>query len=335
MISAAVLLAGVMAFALIVYVVSAGADYGGGVWDLLAQGPRQDAQRKVIADAIGPIWEANHDWIILVVVILFTAFPSAFAMLTIHLHIPLTLMLIGVVLRGSAFAFRSYDTSDARARWGKIFAIASLITPVILGAIIGTIASGRIRQQTDGFISTYVAPWIGIFPWTVGLFALSLFAFLAAVYLLMETDDPALQEDFRKKALRSSAVTFVLGGLVLIAAKIGAPFLYSAFLRSDWAFPIMAANTIFLGVTVFLVFRRKYRFARFSVVLPVATIIFGWTLAQFPYLIPPYLTIEQASAPPATLHLLIYALASGSIILFPALFYLYRVFKRESGLPNH
>src|ERR1700737_4839204 len=133
------IIAGILVLALNAYVLTGGADFGGGVWDLFASGPRRDAQRTLIAKAIGPIWEANHVWLILVVVILFTAFPAAFATLGIILHIPLSLMLIGIVLRGSSFVFRSYGARDdaTERRWGRVFAIASLVTPLLLGVIVG------------------------------------------------------------------------------------------------------------------------------------------------------------------------------------------------------
>jgi cytochrome bd ubiquinol oxidase subunit II len=138
-------LAAVVLIALTIYVLTGGADYGSGVWDLLATGPRKLQQRQFIAEAIGPIWEADHVWLILIVVILFTGFPAAFASIMTALNVPLTLMLVGIVMRGSAFSFRSYGSADEHVRreWGRIFAIASLITPALLGITIGAIASGR------------------------------------------------------------------------------------------------------------------------------------------------------------------------------------------------
>ncbi len=129
------LLALLLAAALNAYVLFGGADFGGGVWDLLASGPRQRRQREVIGHAIGPIWEANHVWLILAIVLTFTCFPPVFARLGIVLHIPLTLMLVGIVLRGSAFTFRSYDDEHdaAQLRWGRIFSSASVMTPLLLG----------------------------------------------------------------------------------------------------------------------------------------------------------------------------------------------------------
>src|SRR3954462_8591605 len=138
--------AGCLALSLNVYVLLGGADFGGGVWDLLASGPRRARQREVIAHAIGPIWEANHVWLILAIVLTFSWFPPVYARLGIVRHIPLTLMLVGIVLRGSAFTFRTYDSQhDAtQRRWGRIFSSASVIPPILLGISIGAVASGRV-----------------------------------------------------------------------------------------------------------------------------------------------------------------------------------------------
>src|ERR1051326_2029237 len=182
------IVAGIMVLALNAYVLMGGADFGGGVWDLLAAGPRRDEQRELITKSIAPIWEANHVWLIVVVVLLFTAFPTAFSTLAVVLHIPITLMLIGIVLRGSAFVFRCYGSRALapRRRWGIAFAGASAVTPVLLGTIIGAIASGDVatasgRVGVASFAEVFIAPWLPPFPIAVGLFTLALFAFLAAV----------------------------------------------------------------------------------------------------------------------------------------------------------
>ncbi len=149
-----------LVISLTIYIITGGADYGGGVWDLLASGPRADRQRELIAHTIGPMWEADHVWLILVVVILFYAFPPVFARLMIDLHIPVTLMLLGIVMRGSAFAFRSYSSGHGRAQldWNRVFAIASMIAPFWLGVIVGAVASGRIPAAPRG-IDDFVFPW--------------------------------------------------------------------------------------------------------------------------------------------------------------------------------
>ena len=217
--------AGTMVLSLNAYVLLGGADFGGGVWDLFARGAHRDEQRALIAEAIGPIWEANHVWLILVVVLLFTCFPAAYAHLATALHVPITVMLVGIVLRGSAFTFRTYDsTQDAvQRRWGRIFSVASLLTPVILGVCLGTVASGRVPMRATAdlaaftFADRFITPWAASpFAWAVGLLTLALFAFLAASYLTVEADTPPLRDIFRRRALQSQ------GALLVLAVAIGA-----------------------------------------------------------------------------------------------------------------
>jgi len=226
------LLALVMLAALTFYVLLGGADYGGGVWDLLARGPRAAEQRGVIAKALAPIWEANHVWLILVVVVLFTAFPPAFALIFTALHVPLLLILLGIILRGSAFIFRDHDRTHrsdsehtsgtyhpaAQSRWGRIFATASLLTPVLLGVVVGAVSSTNIQPPSERTTIAYFFTWFAPFPFAVGLFAVVLFAFLAAVYLTLETTDTALQDDFRKRAITSEIVAGVLALTVFLLA---------------------------------------------------------------------------------------------------------------------
>ncbi|MEO6568111.1 MAG: cytochrome d ubiquinol oxidase subunit II, partial [Opitutaceae bacterium] len=200
------IVAGFMLAALIFYALTGGADYGGGMWDLLASGPRAAAQRKTIEKEIGPIWEADHVWLILVIVILLTGFPRAFAALSTALNIPLTLMLIGIVLRGSAFIFRKYDvkTDETRPRWSTLFGAASFFTPFIQGLTLGALSTGQIRIVDNRLATGFMAGWLTPFAIACGVFALALFAFLAAVYLTVDTrEEPSLQDDFRLRALWS------------------------------------------------------------------------------------------------------------------------------------
>src|SRR5689334_16529185 len=214
-----------MIASLVLYALLGGADYGGGVWDLFAFGRRAREQRALIADAISPVWEANHVWLILVIVMLFTAFPPAFAAIATALHIPITLLLIGIVLRGTAFTFRTYDAQrdDIQRRWSLIFSIASIMTPILLGTTLGAIASGTIRVENGVVTTGFFDSWLAPFPLAVGFFASALFAFLAAVYLTVEADEHALQEDFRLRALLSGVVVGVLALTVFVLAGTGAP----------------------------------------------------------------------------------------------------------------
>jgi len=329
------LVAGIALVALTAYVLLGGADFGGGVWDLLASGPRKREQRALIAEAIGPIWEANHVWLILVIVVLFTCFPVAFARLSIGLHIPLSLMLIGIVLRGSAFAFRSHyghggEHGDAgmSARWGRIFAIASVGTPVLLGLCVSALAAGTLRPPgRGGFHESYVAPWLTPFGVGVGLLTLALFAFLAAVYLTVEAREPTLQEDFRRRALGAAAAVFVAAFSTLGLALLGAPLMGRGLTTAPWAPALHLATGVAAVVAIWTLWRRRFRLARVAAAAQVSLILWGWALAQYPYLIPPDLTIRAAAAPRITLVLTLWVLGAGALVLFPSLIYLFRVFK--------
>jgi len=324
-----VIIAGVMVAALVLYALLGGADYGGGVWDLFALGPRARRQRELIAEAISPVWEANHVWLILVIVVLFTAFPPAFATIATALHIPLTLMLIGIVLRGTAFTFRTYDVQrdDVQRRWSLIFSIASIITPILLGTILGAIASGTIRVAGGSFTSRFVSSWLAPFPLSVGFFALALFAFLAAVYLTVEAPERELQEDFRWRALVAGVIVGLLALTVFILARAGAPTVRAGISRTWWALGLHILTAIFATSAFAALWLRRYRIARFCAAAQVTMILLGWAFAQFPHLVEPDITISSAAAPLSTLELLLVALIAGALVLFPSYFYLFRIFK--------
>jgi cytochrome d ubiquinol oxidase subunit II len=335
MFSLADILAGIILCSLTAYVLLAGADFGGGVWDLLASGSRKRRQQDLITHAIAPVWEANHVWLILAVVLLFTCFPLAFARLAIALHIPLTLVLVGIVLRGSAFMFRSYSAArDVARRWDRVFAVASLVTPVLLGVAIGAVASGAVEDWRKGsrvgFYEGYVAPWLTPFAFTVGLFALACFAFLAAVYLTLEApDDRELQDDFRRRAVGAGIAVFVTAVLGLVLSP-QAPLVQHGLLAAPWAFALHVL-TGFAALTAFwALWVRRYRVARVAAAAQVALILWGWGFAQYPYLLPPDLTIAAAAAPRITLELALTAVSVGAIVLFPSLYYLLKVFKSEA-----
>lgn len=333
------LLAGATFVALNVYALLGGADFGGGVWDLLATGPRKERQRELIAEAIGPVWEANHVWLILAVVLLFTCFPPAFARLGTVLHIPLSLVLIGIVLRGSAFTFWRYGGGHGdpeQRHWGGVFAVASLITPLLLGTTAGAIASGALpagggASNGRGFYGTYVAPWLDPFALSVGMFALVAFAFLAAVYLTLEADDPELREDFRRRALGSGAALFAAAAFTLLLSP---PHVRDALIFASWALPLHVLTAAAAITALAALWYRRWRLARVGAAAQVTLILWGWALSQRPYILPPDLTVAGAAAPPATLRLALAALAFGAVVLLPSLYYLFRVFKAGVAPPT-
>ncbi|MDX2192777.1 MAG: cytochrome d ubiquinol oxidase subunit II [Gemmatimonadales bacterium] len=326
------LLAGAIVVSLTAYVLLAGADFGGGVWDFFATGERRARQRALIADAIGPIWEANHVWLILVVVLLFTCFPAVFARLSVTLHIPLTLMLVGIVARGSAFVFRTYDSQadDVQARWGRIFSIASIVTPVLLGMCVGAVVAGEVQPVRPGqaFPDAFVRPWLGPFQLAIGLLALVLFSFLAAVYLCCEAPDAHLQEDFRRRALIAGALVFVGAAVALWLSRDNAPLVWQrVFAQRAFALPGQLVTAASAGTALAALWARRYALARAAAVVQVCFILWGWALAQYPYLLPPALDLAAAAAPERTLQLVLAALGAGVVVLAPSLWYLFRVFK--------
>ena len=331
--SAALMVAGVMWVALVVYALTGGADFGGGMWDLWARGQRAKAQRALIADAIGPIWEANHVWLILVIVLMFVGFPKAFAAISIDLHIPLTLMLIGIVLRGSAFVFRAYDdkADDIQRRWSLIFSVSSLLTPWMLGISLGAVVSGSLQiDQKTGMVKTdFVSSWLAPFPMALGFLIVALFAFLAAVYLILETEDRELQEDFRLRALGAGIAVGGWAFVCLFLARSGASYLLEALSQRWWSWPFqIGTGAVALGA-LWALWRRAYRLARLLAMAQVVFLMAGWALAQYPYLLRPDLLIEAAAAPESVLRSALWVLGLGSFLLLPSFWYLFRLFKAQ------
>jgi len=325
-------LAGVIGAALCLYFLFGGADFGGGVWDLLAAGPRRDAQRRAVEAAIGPVWEANHVWLILVIVVLFTGFPPAFAAISVALHVPLTLFLIGVVLRGSAFAFRGVDSSEGRGRMGLVFSMASTIAPLLLGMIVGALVSGRIRVAGGVVQSGFFAAWLAPFPFAVGVFALALCALLAASYLTVETTDPALRQDFRRRALAAGIAVGVAALAAFVLAGDGAPRVREALAARRWSWPFHALTGAAAVTALVALYTRHFRLARAAAAAQTVLILLGWALAQYPYLVVPDVTLASAAASPRTQRLLLIVLAAGVPVLVPSLVLLFRVFKRPRSL---
>ena len=331
------LVAGTMVLSITAYVLLGGADFGGGLWDLFATGPRHHEQRDAIAHAIGPVWEANHVWLILVVVMLFGCFPAAFAHVSTELHIPLTLMLVGVVLRGSAFTFRSYSSSQNRLQrgWGLTFSIASLLTPVLLGICIGTLAAGKIPMTVSpkytSFASRFLTPWTSGFALCVGLLMLALCALLAATYLTVEVTDEKLREDFRKRALVACAAVALMAAATGILAERDAPLVYAALSSGSRAVTLLTTNSLLAALLVWALATRRFLVARAAAAGVAAFIVWGWAWSQYPLMIPPDMSIDTLAAPRSTLVWTMGVLIAGTIILLPSFVYLFRIFKGKDS----
>jgi cytochrome d ubiquinol oxidase subunit II len=315
-VTAQILVAFTALVAVALYAVFGGADFGGGVWDVLASGPRQRAQREVIGHAIGPVWETNHVWLIFLIVALFTCFPPAFADISIGLYVPLTFVLVGIVLRGAAYAFRSQAYRAARFSqlWGHVFGIASVISPFFFGAAIGGLTVGAYG-------------WTTPFALVTGALAVALCAQIAGVFLTLETRG-ALRADFRTRAMLATVALAAVGACALAVAYVTAPSVFAALTRAQALPGIATAMTLGFVVLLALWFER-FALARAAVALEAVAILAGWYAAQAPYLIPGVLTYAQAAAPPATLRAFLWLCGCGALLLVPSLLLLFRVFKSE------
>lgn len=329
--TASVAVAVIIVVALAVYLVTGGADFGGGAVLLTVRGPRAAALRELVLKAIGPIWEAHHVWLIVVIVLLFVCFPLVFATMTIALHIPLTLALFGIVLRGAAFVFRAYGLPRAafRQRWERIFAVASLLTPLMLGVVLGTVASGALRVDplTGACSADAFTVWWRPFPWAVGALFTALCLYLAVAYLLLETNDPALQEDLRVRGLAVGVGVGCVAWLSVVFAADGAPLLYHGLTQARWSLGFQGVTGSVATAALVLLWRRNYAWARVAVAAQAVLLVAGWAVSQFPWLLVPDLTIANSAAPRPVLRSVLWVLGGGAVLLAPAFGYLYFLFK--------
>jgi len=315
---------------LTLYVLLGGADFGGGVWDLLARGPARERERALIAAAIGPVWEANHVWLIFVVTALFAAFPPAFAALGIALYVPFGIAIAGIVLRGAAFAFRAHGDAGTtwQRSWTRVFGIASLVTPMVLGMSAGAIAAGGIRIEGTAVKAGLIDVWTTPLSWVAGFLALAMCAYLAATYLTVEAlqrGDADLERRFRRRAIASGIVAGALAGAGLLAIRADAPVLWEGMTDRGW--PLVALSAAGGLVAMVATVRGRDRLARLGAALAVGAVVGGWGVAQWPYLIVPDLTASEAAAPASSLRPIAIGYLVGTLLLLPSLALLFRVFK--------
>jgi cytochrome d ubiquinol oxidase subunit II len=323
--------AAVLWLSLTAYAVLGGADFGGGVWDIFASGPRRRAQREAVARAMGPVWEANHVWLIFMITGLFTTFPIAFSSLGVALYVPVTIALLGIVLRGAAFAFRAHgrEAVGARSPWGVVFGGSSIITPFFFGTAAAAVASGAIRIAGGRVVSGSGPGWTSLFALNMGLLAVALCAYLAATYLIVETEgDRPLQSDFRTRALVASIVSGALALTGLWLAYAQAPRVWADLTGNGLVLMLLAL--VNGPVALWSVWRLRPRIARLAVAAQVALVLWAWAVGQWPYLVPPDITIADAAAPASTLNAWLVVISVGLVLVIPALVLLFRVFKAEN-----
>ncbi|WP_197373049.1 cytochrome d ubiquinol oxidase subunit II [Mycolicibacterium baixiangningiae] len=320
--SLATVVAAAMFLGVIVYAVLGGADFGSGFYDLTAGDARRGSEVRTLVDhSIGPVWEANHVWLIYILVIWWTAFPAAFAAAMTTLFIPLMLALAGIVLRGASFAFRKYSGTLREAQlFGAVFAGSSLITPFFLGTVAGAIASGRV--PADGY-GDRVGSWLNPTSLVGGALAVTTCVFLAGVFLTADAQragHTALADTLRMRTLIVGVVAGVIVFAGLYPVAHDAPVL-SAGLASRGA-PLLVVAALGGIATLALVWRRRYALARFPAAGAVVAVITGWGVGQYPWLLVGEVTIADAAGADATLVGLLVVVALAAVLVLPALGYL-------------
>ena len=328
---------------LFLYCLLGGADFGAGVLELFLGKSRRQAQRAIIDKAMGPVWEANHMWLILMVVILFMGFPAVYTRVSINLHIPLTAMLIGIIARGTSFTFRHYDAVKGKSQrtYTAFFVFSSVWTPFCLGVVMGALVPGALdpaaTDYVSAYVSAYVTPWLRPFTLALGLFTVCLFTFVAAVYLVGEcpdNDDLELRRSFVKKAQVASFAAIASGWVVFASAQAEGVPLLAEFLDFGWATAFMGLATVCFAVLWVALDRDWIWTARAMIGAQVALILAGWLRVQYPVLVhmpKEDYTFFNAHAPAATLNQLGGALLIGSLFILPALLYLFLVFKTQEA----
>jgi len=315
------------------YALLGGADFGAGIWDLLAGSRRTGARRRALIEhAIGPVWEANHVWLIFVLVLMWTDFPPLYAAIASTLYLPLTLVALGVIARGAAFAFRkAIEVPWAQQCFGAAFAFSSFVTPFMLGAIAGGVASGRVPPGLAR--GNAITSWLNPTSAVTGGFAVVACAFVASSYLVVDArrgGDEVLVAYFRRRAMASAVLAGVLSIVGLAVLHSDALTLYARL--TGRALPLVALAAIAGLASLFLAWRRHYALLRIAAAGAVAAVLWAWGAAQFPDLLPGALTIRDAAAPHATLVATAVCTAVGMVLLIPSLVLLFRLFSRNPAV---
>jgi cytochrome d ubiquinol oxidase subunit II len=316
--------------ALVLYLIFGGADYGAGILELFRyQNNVRDEQEQLISKAMGPVWEANHIWLILIIVILFNGFPTMFVTLTNALHIPLVAILLGIVVRGVTFTYRHYDTSHTLDRFYTwAFALSSLWTSIWLGVAAGAAVLGRIDPLATDAYSLYIAPWDNPFSFAVGLFIATLFAFLASAFLIGEAESERMKKFFSRRALASNLLSIASGGLVFLTAHWENYPLAREFASNPYSMLMMVLASSLSWL--FVLFRLKRSATRILTAGIVTSVILGFYFLHAPAIVATkqgYLTFANTAAPAPTLLQLLIALGVGLVLIVPSLGLLIWIFK--------
>jgi len=324
----------VLFFAVTVYAIFGGADFGAGFWDLIAGGAeRGERPRALIDHSIGPVWEANHVWLIFCLVVLWTSFAEAFASITLTLFVPLTLAALGIVLRGSSFAFRKAVLRIRdRRNFGAAFALSSVLVPYCMGSVAGAIASGHV--PSGGEAGDPWSSWLNPTSIIGGLLAIATCAFLSAVYLVWDArrlDDPELAEYFRRRAVFAAVVAGAVAFAGIFVLHADATYVYHGL--TSRALPLVILSAVCGIAALILLVRDVPRIARLLSIGAVATVVIAWGVAQWPYVLPTSLKVSQAASPHGTLLTVLVIFGVAAVVIVPAIALLY-VLDQKSLLPE-
>lgn len=324
----------VLFFGITAYALFGGADFGAGFWDLVAGGAqRGERPRALIDHSIGPVWEANHVWLIFSLVVLWTAFSEAFASIMLTLFVPLTFAALGIVLRGSSFAFRKavFRTRDQR-NFGAAFALSSVLVPYCMGAVAGAIASGRV--PAGGETGDPWTSWINPTAIVGGVLAVTVCAYLSAVYLTWDAKrlhDAEMHAYFRRRAIGAGVVAGIIAFVGIFVFHSDSTYLFDGLMAR--ALPLVIISGLCGIGSLILLVRDADHGARVLSAGAVASVVVGWGVAQWPYLLPTSLKVSQAAAPSGTLQMVLAIFGVAAVIILPSLALLY-VLDQKSLLPG-
>jgi cytochrome d ubiquinol oxidase subunit II len=311
------------------YALFGGADFGGGFWDLLAGGSEGgERPRATIQRSLTPVWEANHVWLIFILVVLWTAFPSAFYAVMTTLYVPITIAAFGIILRGSGFAFRkSIEGLSGRRAAGGIFAISSLLTPFFMGTVVGAIAAGNVPADGNG---DAFSSWLQPLPLLVGALFVVGGAYLAAVFLVGDAHragEAEMESYFERRAFGAAVLAGALAvaGLFLLDSEAG--YVHDRLL--DEGLPLVIFSLVCGAAAIVVLMRGGRRLLRPLAAGAFVAVIWGWGVAQFPYLLPTSLRIDQAAAPDATLTVVLIVFGIAALLVLPSLGLLYTLAQKE------
>ncbi|MCC9167305.1 cytochrome d ubiquinol oxidase subunit II [Pontibacter harenae] len=325
-----------LCLAILLYFLLGGADFGAGIVELFTSRKNRNRTRETMHHTIGPVWEANHMWLIIAIVILFVGFPRIYSVMSVYLHIPLVVLLLGIIARGTAFVFRHYDAvvDDMQILYNRIFVYSSFVTPLFLGIIAGSVLAGKIDLQAQDFMSAYIYSWLHYFSIAVGFFTVALCGFLAAVYLVGEATERRDKDRFIRKAISMNVAAVICGALVFLAASIEDVPLVQWIFGSVISLTAVIAATLSLVLLWYWLSQGKAKKVRVLAGFQVTMILLAVGYPHFPDFLMVQggqnLSLLQHQAPVGTMVALGWALLLGSLLILPALFYLFYSFQKKA-----